>query len=140
MNFTRNVVVGLFMLILTTLGTLAAAPHSKKQPAVNSVDVTVIANKSDYKKPFEIDGIRYTPKECAFVLGELRATRPATTKVVLLIGDDAEVGTIADLSQMAVDAGFVHVQAYVYWPRNHHMAEVQFGPVVPTPSQLDRKR
>src|SRR5215475_16190718 len=98
MNLVRKVLlVGAFTVAVTT-GTVAAAPHSRKQPALSGVDITVLVDKTDAKKPFEIDGIRYTPKECAFVLGELRATRPATTKVVLLIGDDAEVGTIADLS------------------------------------------
>jgi hypothetical protein len=140
MNFGRKVAVGVFLVVLVTLGTLDAKPHTKKKPAVSSDDVTVVANKSDHKKPFEIDGIRYTPKECAFVLGELRTTRPATARVLLLVGDDMELGAIADLSQMAVDAGFIHVQAYAYWPRNHSMAEVQFGTVVPAPPQLERKR
>src|SRR5215475_8625251 len=98
MNLVKKALaVGAFTGIVT-IGTVVAAPHSKKQPVLSGADITVVVNKSDAKKPFEIDGIRYTPKECAFVLGELRATRPATTKVVLLIGDDAEVGTIADLS------------------------------------------
>ena len=140
MNLVKKVLaVGTFTILVTT-GTVVAAPHSKKNALRSGADITVLADNSDAKKPFEIDGIRYTPKECAFALGELRTTRTANATVALIVRDDVELWTIADLSHMAVDAGFSHVQAFVYWPRSHSMAEIQFGPVLSAPRDLDRKR
>jgi hypothetical protein len=122
--------LGALLLLIVSHGSdLAARPRERVKTEKTDDQIVVIVRDRGHGPEFQIDTEKYTKDRVKLFLGEQRLTRKPNTPVVFLLQDTVPLAGLRLVAEMAVNAGFTNVHAYVYWTWNKKMAEIQFGPV-----------
>jgi hypothetical protein len=142
MKKMKNLVSLLLCAISLTLTAVSASSNDKK--LLGSKPQIIVRVHSGFKELLvELESPKYKNAEYAkgdanYVLAELKLHEGGDCQVIEIFDDGARLSAIAEVSEMAINAGFKDIRPFIYWHKTGQMAEVQFGSPIKYTTNADK--
>ena len=107
----------------------SAAPK-KKDARETKKQIVIFARRVNGVALFEQGRNEFRASELNYELGEMRLSATADSEIIVILEDTMPLSDVKDVPQMALNAGFHDVRAFVYWKGTGNMAEVMYGKVM----------
>jgi len=111
---------------------------TKSSLAAKSEQIVVIVHKTDKGLLFEIESGEYKKGDANYLMAELKLHRGGERQIIELVDDRAPLSAIAEVSEMAINAGFRDIRPFVLWHKTGRMAQVLFGPAIKATDNPDK--
>jgi hypothetical protein len=126
------IVLSVFIL---ALGIVRASATNTPPVAPLHRQVVVLVYQTDKGLRFKLQsGIyrntEYKKYDANYFLADLKMREGGDCQVIEVVDDRAPLSAIAEVSEMAINAGFKDIRPFLYWHKTGTMAQVQFGPPV----------
>jgi hypothetical protein len=107
----------------------SAAPK-KKDPRETKKQIVILARRVKGVTVYEHERNEFKGPELNYELGEMRLSATGDSEIIVILEDSMSLSDIKDVPQMALNAGFHNIRAFVYWKGTGNMAEVMYGKVL----------
>ena len=121
-----------------SIGALHALPQQQEPERKPVKQVVVQIHKGEKGLEYVLDSNNYKKSDANHALAVLKLQKGADCQVIAIIDDNADLGAITKISEMAINAGFLDIRPYVYWRETGRMAQIQFGPPIKFTKNADK--
>lgn len=107
-----------------------AGPRGDARPADHVKQIVVRIHKSGKDREYEMRSYNLKKGDANYWLAEIKLRECSDCQIIPIIDDDVDFGSISQISEMAINAGFKDIRPFVYWRKTGRMAQIEFGPTI----------